>query len=133
MADRSLTILLMGPPYETETTTSAFRIIDEAQRRGIRVHVFTYEGGVSLTVATQKPHANSPKGCGDVKTQNHPTTKAWVEGLLAKGGLEWTYCGLCADERGSEGNMIPGVKRGTPGDFVKAASASTNVLVIPTR
>lgn len=133
MADRSLTLLLMDPPYESETTTTAFRIISEAQRKGIKVHAFAYEGAVSLTIASQKPHANSPKGCTDVKTQNHPTTKAWVEGLLAKGNLEWTYCGLCADERGGEGNMIPQAKRGTPGDFVKAMNASTNVLVIPTR
>ncbi|MBI4566734.1 MAG: DsrE family protein [Planctomycetes bacterium] len=130
---KQLTLLLMDPPYESETTTTAFRIISEAQKKGIKVSVFAYEGAVSLTVATQKPHANAPKGCADVKVQNHPTTKAWVEGLLAQGQLEWTYCGLCADERGSEGNMVAGAKRGTPGDFVKAAAASTNVLVIPTR
>ena len=133
MADKTISLLLMDPPYESETTTTAFRIISEAQKKGVKVNVFTYEGAVSLTVAAQKPHANSPKGCADVKVQNHPTTKAWVEGLLAKGGVEWTYCGLCADERGAEGAMIPNVKRGTPGDFVKAAQASTNVLVIPTR
>jgi sulfur relay (sulfurtransferase) complex TusBCD TusD component (DsrE family) len=133
MADKTISILLMDPPYESETTTTAFRIISEAQKKGVKVNVFTYEGAVSLTVNTQKPHANSPKGCADVKVQNHPTTRAWVEGLLAKGNIEWTYCGLCADERGHEGNMQPGVKRGTPGDFVKAAAASANVLLIPTR
>ena len=133
MSDKVLTILLMDPPYESETTTTAFRIISEAQKKGVKVNVFAYEGAVSLTVGTQKPHANAPKGCADVKVQNHPTTKAWVEGLLAKGNLEWIYCGLCADERGHEGTMIPNVKRGTPGDFVKAANPSTNVLVIPTR
>jgi tRNA 2-thiouridine synthesizing protein D len=133
MAEKTLNLLLMDPPYEAETTTTAFRIISEAQRKGVKVQVFAYEGAVSLTVNTQKPHANAPKGCADVKVQNHPTTKAWVEGLLAKGNLEWTYCGLCADERGHEGVMVPGAKRGTPGDFVKAMSAGTNVLVIPTR
>lgn len=133
MADKSLSILLMDPPYEGETTTTAFRIISEAQKKGIKVSVFTYEGAVSLTVASQKPHANPPKGCTDVKVQNHPTTKAWVEGLLAKGNVDWTYCGLCADERGAEGNMIPNAKRGTPADFVKSYEATTNVLVVPTR
>lgn len=131
--ERSLSILLMDPPYESESTTTAFRILDAAQKKGIHARVFAYEGAVALTIATQKPHGNAPKGCADVKVQNHPTTKAWVEGLLGKGGLEWVYCGLCADERGAEGNMIPGVKRGTPGDFVKDFTASTNVLVIPTR
>ena len=101
MADKSLSILLMDPPYESESTTTAFRIISEAQKKGIKVQVFTYEGAVSLTVNTQKPHANAPKGC--------------------------------ADERGHEGNMVTGSKRGSPGDFVKAAAASTNVLIIPTR
>ncbi len=133
MADKTITLLLMDPPYESETTTTAFRIASEAQKKGIKVQVFAYEGAVSLTVAAQKPHPNVPKGCADVKVQNHPTTKAWVEGLFAKGNIEWTYCGLCADERGGEGAMIPQVKRGTPGDFVKAMNAGTNVLVIPTK
>jgi tRNA 2-thiouridine synthesizing protein D len=133
MADPSITLLLMDPPYESETTTTAFRIVSEARRKGIQVKVFAYEGAVSLTLAAQKPHANSPKGCADVKVQNHPTTKTWVEGLFAQGGIEWIYCGLCADERGGEGAMIPQVKRGSPADFVKQMNASTNVLVIPTR
>lgn len=134
MADpKTLTLLLMDPPYEAETTTTAFRLISEAQKKGVKVHAFTYEGAVSLTINTQKPHANAPKGCADVKVQNHPTTKGWVEALLSKGNLEWTYCGLCADERGAEGNMMPGVKRGTPGDFWKSVAATTNTLVIPTR
>ena len=133
MADKSLTLLLMDPPYESETTTTAFRIISEAQKKGVKVSVFAYEGATALTIASQAPHANPPKGCTDVAVQNHPTTKAWVEALMAKGNVDWIYCGLCADERGGEGNMIPQVKRGTPADFVKSFQGTSNVLVIPTR
>ncbi len=41
-------------------------------------------------------------------------------------------CGLCVDERGA-GNVIDGVKRGSPADFFKMAVESTATLVIPTR
>jgi tRNA 2-thiouridine synthesizing protein D len=41
-------------------------------------------------------------------------------------------CGLCVDERGA-GNVIDGVKRGSPADFFKMAVESTTTLVIPTR
>jgi len=46
--------------------------------------------------------------------------------------LAWVNCGLCVDERGAA-NSVEGVRRGSPADFLKMASASTNTLVIPTR
>ena len=46
--------------------------------------------------------------------------------------LTWVNCGLCVDERGAT-NVVEGVKRGSPADFFKMASESTNTLVIPTR
>jgi tRNA 2-thiouridine synthesizing protein D len=36
---KTLTVALMDPPYETETTTTAFRIIDAALRQGHHVNV----------------------------------------------------------------------------------------------
>jgi hypothetical protein len=36
------------------------------------------------------------------------------------------------DERGAS-NVIDGVKRGSPADFLKMAQESTNTLVIPTK
>jgi tRNA 2-thiouridine synthesizing protein D len=128
-----LTMALMDPPYETERTTTAFRIIDAALRRGMDVRVFAYEGAVNLTMADQTPHPNPVKGTS-VEEERHPTTKAWIAGLfrLADGRLEWVNCGLCVDERGAA-NSIDGPRRGGPKDFVDLVQSSDHTLVIPTR
>jgi sulfur relay (sulfurtransferase) complex TusBCD TusD component (DsrE family) len=134
MAD-TLTVAIMDAPYEAAASTTAFRIIASALRKGVNVNVFAYEGAVSLTMRDQAPHANPVKGTS-VEEEDHPTTKDLVAALLALGGsqpkLTWVNCGLCVDERGA-GNWIDGVTRGGPPDFLKMATASTNTLVIPTR
>ena len=136
MADKTLTLSLMDPPYESANTTTAFRIIGAALQKGLNVNVFAYEGAVSLTVKDQQPHANPVKGT-TLEQEDHPTTKNFVAGLLqhaaAKGlKLDWVNCGLCVDERGA-GNWIEGVRRGGPADFYKMVQESTNTLVIPTK
>jgi tRNA 2-thiouridine synthesizing protein D len=123
----------MDPPYETATTTTAFRLIDAALRHGHRVNVFAYEGAVGLTMADQAPHANPVKGTS-VDDEAHPTTREWVAALfeVADGRLEWVNCGLCVDERGA-GNWITGPRRGGPTDFVEFVHASDQTVVIPTK
>jgi tRNA 2-thiouridine synthesizing protein D len=129
----TLTMALMDPPYETERTTTAFRIIDAALRRGMEVRVFAYEGAVNLTMADQTPHPNPVKGTS-ADDERHPTTKDWVGALfrLADGRLDWVNCGLCVDERGAA-NWIDGPRRGGPKDFVDLVQSSDHTLVIPTR
>jgi tRNA 2-thiouridine synthesizing protein D len=130
MADRTLTLAIMDAPYEAAASTTAFRIIAAALERGIHVNVFAYEGAVALTQKDQMPHANPVKGTS-VEQEEHPTTKDLVAALLEP-RLTWVNCGLCVDERGA-GNVIDGVKRGSPADFFKMAVESTTTLVIPTR
>lgn len=129
---RSLALLLMDPPYETETTTTAFRLIDAALERGLSVRVFAYEGAVNLTMADQAPHPNPVKGT-TVEEEAHPTTKDWVAALFAAASarLEWVNCGMCVDERGA-GSWIDGPRRGGPADFVQWVESSDQTLVIPT-
>lgn len=133
MAQKKLTIALMDPPYESANSTTAFRIIASALKKGIQVNVFAYEGAVNLALKEQSPHANPVKGT-TVEEEEHPTTKDFVSALLqmGKGSLTWINCGLCVDERGAS-NAVEGVKRGAPADFLKMAQESTNTLVIPTR
>lgn len=135
MKERSLTLALMDPPYESANSTTALRIISAALEQGINVNVFAYEGAVCLPLKDQAPHANPVKGT-TVEAEDHPTTKAFVSSLLAIGNdtpaLTWVNCGLCVDERGAT-NVVDGVKRGSPADFFKMASESTNTLVIPTK
>ena len=135
MAQQTLTLALMDPPYESANTTTALRIIDSALKKGIQVNVFAYEGAVCLPLKDQTPHANPVKGTS-VEEEDHPTTKKFISELLKVGGdsplLNWVNCGLCVDERGAI-NVVEGVKRGSPKEFLEMAQASTNTLVIPTK
>lgn len=135
MTQKSLTVALMDPPYESANSTTAFRIISAALKQGVNVNVFAYEGAVCLPLKDQAPHANPVKGT-TVEQEEHPTTKEFVRSLLKIGTrnplLTWVNCGLCVDERGAA-NVVEGVKRGSPADFFKMASESTNTLVIPTK
>ena len=135
MSERTITLALMDPPYESANTTTAMRIIESALRKGIHVNVFAYEGAVCLPLKDQQPHANPVKET-TVEDEDHPTPKKFIASLLAIGNghplLTWVNCGLCVDERGAA-NTIDGVKRGGPADFLKMALSSTNTLVIPTK
>ena len=133
MDEKTLTIALMDPPYESANSTTAMRIIAAALRQGLRVGVFAYEGAVCLPLKEQAPHANPVKGT-TVEEEDHPTTSRFVSALLEMGGgrLTWVNCGLCVDERGAS-NAVEGVRRGGPADFFKMAEDSTNTLVIPTK
>ena len=135
MTEKKLTLALMDPPYESANSTTALRIISAALQKGIHVNVFAYEGAVCLPLQDQAPHANPVKGT-TVEEEEHPTTRAFISSLMEMGKenplLTWVNCGLCVDERGA-GNVVEGVKRGSPADFLKMAQESTNTLVIPTK
>ena len=133
MSEKTLTLALMDPPYESANSTTAMRIISAALRQGLRVNVFAYEGAVCLPLKDQAPHANPVKGT-TVEEEEHPTTSRFVSALLEMGGgrLTWVNCGLCVDERGAA-NAVEGVRRGSPADFFRMAQESANTLVIPTK
>lgn len=133
---KTLTLAIMDPPYESENSTTALRLVHEALTQGHNVTVFAYEGAVNLTMKAQQPHANPVKGT-TIEEEQHPTTKDWIASLFAlaqKQGarLDWINCGLCVDERGA-GDWIEGPRRGSPKDFLEAVKASDAVLVIPTK
>ena len=48
MTRKAITFVLNDPPYENSRTTTAFRLIDRAIKRGLDVNVFAYEGAVAL-------------------------------------------------------------------------------------
>jgi tRNA 2-thiouridine synthesizing protein D len=136
MERKTLTFVMMDPPFEDARTVTALRLVDAAVRRGYDVTVFAYEGAVALPFARQAPHANATHG-RDVSEEDHPLPKEWVTSLAAAaersgGRLDWINCGLCVDERGV-GEAVACVRRGSPADLWKAAQASDNTLVIGTR
>src|SRR5256885_6626963 len=81
MTEKTLTLALMDPPYESANTTTALRIVSAALKKGIHVNVFAYEGAVNLAMKDQAPHANPVKGT-TVEQEEHPTTKEFVRSLL---------------------------------------------------
>jgi tRNA 2-thiouridine synthesizing protein D len=135
MSEKRLTLALMDPPYESANSTTAFRIVAAALKKGIHVNVFAYEGAVCLPLKGQAQHANPVKGT-TLEEEDHPNTKSFVSSLLELGkespSLTWVNCGLCVDERGAS-DTVEGVKRGSPADFFKMAQESTNTLVIATK
>jgi tRNA 2-thiouridine synthesizing protein D len=136
MDKKTLTFVLMDAPYENSRTTTAFRLIDAALRKGHDVKVFAYEGAVALPFARQAQHPNAVHG-RDAAQEDHPNPKEWIAALqqaaaAAGSKLEWMNCGLCVDERGV-GEVIAGVGRGSPVDLWKWSEASDNTLVIATR
>jgi tRNA 2-thiouridine synthesizing protein D len=133
---KTLTFVLMDPPFESARSTTALRLIDAALRRGHRVNVFAYEGAVSLAFTRQQPHANAVHG-RSVEDEDHPLPRQWIAALqvaaeAANARLEWVNCGLCVDERGVA-ESIAGVRRGGPPDFARFVAESDNTLVIPVR
>jgi tRNA 2-thiouridine synthesizing protein D len=132
----TLTFALMDAPFESDRTSTAFRLLNAALGRGCNVNVFAYEGAAALSFTRQAAHANAVHG-RDAEQEAHPLPRQWIEEVqrLAAGHgatLDWINCGLCVDERGV-GEMLPGTRRGSPADFWAAAQKSTNTLVIPTR
>ncbi len=136
MADKTLTFVLMDPPYESDRTTTAMRLMHIAASRGYNINVFAYEGAVYLATKGQQPHANAVHG-RDVDQENHPVMKDWVVSLIQTaeqngGRVDWVNCGLCVDERGAQ-DFVPSTRRGSPADLVTFAENSVNTLVIPVK
>ena len=133
---KTLTFAVMDPPYETARSTTLLRMLDIAVRRGHNINVFAYEGAVYLPFALQKAHPNPVHG-RDVVEEHHVLPKDLIAAIMAtaeKAGtkFDWVNCGMCVDERGAD-QAIPGVRRGSPADFLKMAQESDNTLVIGTR
>ncbi len=134
--NKTLTLMIMDPPYESSNTMTAFRMIESALNKGHNVNVFAFEGAVSLSFAEQKGHPNPVHGTSAVE-EKHPLTREFVSALFkiakAKGvKLDWVNCGFCVDERGAS-NWVEGPRRGGPPDFVKMYNESDKTLVIATK
>lgn len=133
---KTLTFAFMDPPFESERTTTFFRLLEASLTAGANVNVFAYEGAVALAFAHQKPHGNGVHG-RDVDEEAHPLSREWIAALQQKAAarglaFNWINCGLCVDERGVN-DTIDNCGRGSPADLWKFASAADNTLVIATR
>jgi tRNA 2-thiouridine synthesizing protein D len=131
-----LAFALMDPPFESERTTTFFRLLAIAAVRGYEIDVFAYEGAVHLAFDRQKQHGNSVHDT-DAASENHPLPKSWLRELMFVaqqhgGRIDWVNCGLCVDERGVT-ESVTGTRRGSPADFWAMVKTADNVLTIGTR
>src|SRR4026207_2078180 len=96
--EKTLTLAIMEPPFESARGLPAFRLIDAGLRAGFNINVFAYEGAVMVPFAKQQQHANAVHG-RDVAQENHPLPKDWLAALLQEAQkrnlkLDWVNCGL---------------------------------------
>ena len=132
---KTLSMVLMDPPFESANTATALRLIDATLKQGNNVNVFAYEGATALTFKQQKAHPNPVKGTS-VEEEKHPVTKDLVSGLFStakKSGstLQWINCGFCVDELGVS-EWDEGPVRGGPPDFAKIYKNSDKTLIVAT-
>jgi tRNA 2-thiouridine synthesizing protein D len=137
MSDKkTLTFMVMDPPFESTRSTTALRLMQIAAQRGHNINVLAYEGAVYLPFAAQGGHPNPIHG-NDVSEENHPLPKEWIRiiGETAEqngGKLDWVNCGMCADERGAH-EVVANVRRGGPPALAEWLDKSDNTLIISTR
>ena len=134
--NKTLTFMLMDPPFESSRSTTALRLLQIAAERGYNINVLAYEGAVYLPFAGQAGHSNPIHG-HDLSQEDHPLPKEWIKIIgetAAKNGgaLDWVNCGMCADERGAH-DVVPRVRRGGPPALAAWIAESDNTLIIATR
>lgn len=126
----SLFIGLMGTPYQSDLTTSLFRLTDEALRQGHQVTVWTCGYGTGLTQSTlvRPPDALAPAEAAEVA---HPSTADLVQGLFRTypEQLRWYVCRYCMEERGAVA-QIPQVEIKIPYSFNTYLTLADQGLVL---
>lgn len=118
----------LGAPFESDSTTTLFRLIDAALARQHTVIVWTCGGATTLTLQT----------LGDRRPRNflnfdaeYPSTAKLVRALLdgSDGRLHWHICRHCMEERGAT-EQIEGVKIQPPFRFFHFLEQADASLVI---
>ena len=125
---KTLTFALMDAPFRSARSTTALRLIDAATRRGYAVNVFAYEGAVLLPL---RPAGKARQCRARPRRRRRKTIRCRANGsaaLIAEADRQRrqarlgqlrtvrrrTWC--CGGD--------PGVRRGSPADFWKMATAS---------
>lgn len=130
----SLFIGLMGTPYQSDITTSLFRLTEATLSHGHRVTVWTCGYGTMLTQSTliRPEDAIAPKGASD--TLVHMTTAALVQSLFRAypDQLRWYVCRYCMEERGAVA-QIPEIEIQIPYSFNTYLTMADQGLVLGTK
>lgn len=122
---------MMGTPYQSETVTSLFRLVEAALRQQHRVTVWTcgHATGLSQSTLVRPRDFLLPK---EAETFN-PNTAELIQALFRQypepDQLNWLVCRYCMEERGAV-HQIPQAKVKIPYSFQHYLSAADTSLVL---
>ncbi|WP_027799216.1 hypothetical protein [Paraburkholderia dilworthii] len=122
---------MMGTPFQSETVTSLFRMVDSALSKGHRVTVWNcgYATGLSQSSLIRPPDSFATAET----VGGNPTTAEVIQALMRKyggdGRLDWLVCRYCMEERGAT-QQIPEAKIKIPFTFQHYLSKADVSLVL---
>lgn len=122
---------MMGTPFQSETVTSLFRMVEAALAAGHKVTVWNcgHATGLSQSSLVRPRDFFLPK---DAEVHN-PTTAELIQALFrryaAGDQIEWLVCRFCMEERGAT-QQIPQAKVKIPFTFQHYLSAADVSLVL---
>ncbi len=122
---------MMGTPFQTDTVTSLFRMVESALRQGHNVTVWNcgHATGLSQSTLVRPRDFFAARDAGDI----NPTTAELIQALFRRypgsGQLEWLGCRYCMEERGTTA-QIPEIKVKIPFSFQHYLSAADVSLVL---
>lgn len=122
---------MMGTPYQSETVTSLFRMVESALKQGHQVTVWNCGHATGLSQSTLVRPRDSFLA-KDVEAFN-PNTAEMIQALFRRYGptkqLDWLVCRYCMEERGAT-HQIPEAKVKIPFSFQHYLSAADISLVL---
>ncbi|MFP5393284.1 MAG: DsrE family protein [Gammaproteobacteria bacterium] len=127
---RSFFFGVMGTPFQSELSTTLFRMVQSALDADHQVTVWTCGYATNLTQhSLVRP--NDSFAAKDAPARNHLTTAQVAAALLHRhrGKLDWYVCRYCMEERGAT-QQIPEVQVKIPFTFQHYLSAADVSLVL---
>lgn len=132
--ERSFFFGMMGTPFQSDTVTSLFRMVEAALAQGHRVTVWNcgHATGLSQSTLVRPRDFFAPKG-GDAGEGTPPHTAQMIQALFrrypAPDQLAWLVCRYCMEERGAV-HQIPEVRVKIPFSFQHYLSVADVSLVL---
>ncbi|MDC8758936.1 DsrE family protein [Janthinobacterium fluminis] len=122
---------MMGAPFQSDTVTSLFRMVESALSQGHNVTVWNcgYATGLSQTTLVRPRDFFAPPD----SAASNPNTAEMVQALFRRypdeGRFEWLVCRYCMEERGTV-HQIEQAKVKIPFSFQHYLSAADVSLVL---
>lgn len=129
----SLFLGLMGSPYESDWTTTFFRLLDDTLKRGCDVNVWTCGNSTSITsrLMHRDPDPIHPDSPSHHCAHSIPALAArYLEKY--PGQLRWYVCRYCMEERGAT-EQIDGIEIKLPFSFDTYLNQAEQALVFGTK